>query len=61
MTLSYDYLTYEVDSGVAEIALNRPPVNAFSLDLLDEILDVLAHARSDTKTRAVIVRSVREK
>lgn len=57
MTRSYDYLTYEVDSGVAEIALNRPPVNAFSLDLLNEILDVLAHARSDTKARAVILRS----
>jgi len=57
MTLSYDYLIYEVDRGGAEIALNRPPVNAFSLDLLNEILDVLAYARSNTKAWAVILRS----
>lgn len=57
MDHSFNFLTYRVDNGVAEIALNRPPVNAFSLDLLDEILDALADARHDNTARAVILRS----
>ncbi|MBR9763351.1 MAG: enoyl-CoA hydratase/isomerase family protein [Rhodobacteraceae bacterium] len=57
MDRSYEFLTYDVSERVAEITLNRPPVNAFSLVLLDEILDVLARARHDSSARAVILRS----
>lgn len=50
-------VTYSVSDQVAEIVLNRPPVNAFSIAFLEEILAALRRAAKDEKARAVILRS----
>lgn len=50
-------VTYSVSDRVAEIVLNRPPVNAFSVAFLEEILTALRRAAEDEKARAVILRS----
>ncbi len=49
--------TYSVSNRIAEIVLNRPPANAFSLAFLDEILAGLRQAADDEAVRAVILRS----
>jgi enoyl-CoA hydratase/carnithine racemase len=40
--------------------LDRPPVNALSMPLIDALLAALARARDDTPVRAVIVASAHE-
>lgn len=52
-----EYVVYEVEQHVAHIILQRPPVNAFSLEFLDDILQALAQARHDDNVRAVVIRS----
>ena len=49
--------SYRVEGHIAFITLQRHPVNALSLDLLDEILASLASARDDSNVRAVIITS----
>ena len=48
---------YEARDGVAEITLDRAPVNAISMALIDELLAALDTAKGDDAVRAVIVRS----
>jgi enoyl-CoA hydratase/carnithine racemase len=48
---------YAVSDHVAEITLNRAPVNAFSIAFLDEILAAFQRAADDENVRAVILRS----
>ncbi len=48
---------YEVSGPVAEITLDRPPVNAFSVTFLDNILAAFRRAAEDDTVRAVILRS----
>ncbi len=50
-------VTYTVSERIAEIVLERPPVNAFSLAFLEEILGALRRAAADERVRAVILRS----
>ena len=51
------FVHYDVRDHVAEIALERPPVNALTEPMLDEILAALAKAASDDQVRAVILGS----
>ena len=55
--MSYTHLDYTVVERVAEISLNRAPVNALNLDLVNEIISVLEKARDDDDVRAVIINS----
>lgn len=48
---------YKVADGVAEIVMNRPPVNAINLELARGVIDAYVRARSDGKARAVILTS----
>jgi enoyl-CoA hydratase/carnithine racemase len=48
---------YAVRDGVAEIMLDRAPVNALSLALIDELLEALRTAGADPAVRAVIIHS----
>ncbi|MEW6642150.1 MAG: enoyl-CoA hydratase/isomerase family protein [Pseudomonadota bacterium] len=48
---------YSVTDGIAEIVLDRPPVNALSLELIDALLDRLREAKDDAAVRAVIIAS----
>lgn len=50
-------ITYRVDRHIAEIVLERPPVNAFSIDFLDQILNALRRAAADDEARAVVLKS----
>lgn len=55
--MSYEFIRYEILDEIAEITLDRPPVNAITIQLVDELLDALATAGKDDAVRAVIIRS----
>jgi enoyl-CoA hydratase/carnithine racemase len=45
----------EVSEGVGILQLNRPPVNALSLEMLEDLAAVAAEVRSSTEVRAVVL------
>lgn len=47
-------IRYEVRDAVAEILMDRPPVNTIDHDFMDELLAALKQARDDASVRAVI-------
>jgi enoyl-CoA hydratase/carnithine racemase len=54
--LTYDTLDYAVEDGIATITLSRPDkLNAFTVGMMDEMLDVLDRIDADDAARAVIV------
>ena len=52
-----DNIDYKVSGHVARIALSRPPVNAMSLALLEQLIDALRRAATDDNVRAVLITS----
>src|ERR1700752_4948656 len=52
-----DPVRYSVSGAIAEIMIDRGPVNALSMPLIDALLTALAKARDDETVRAVIVGS----
>ena len=52
-----EYVDYQVVEGVAEIAMNRGPVNAINLQLAREVIDAYRRARTDASVGAVILTS----
>ena len=50
-----ELVRYTVSDAIAEITLDRAPVNALSIPLIDALLERLAQARDDKAVRAVIV------
>jgi enoyl-CoA hydratase/carnithine racemase len=50
-------LRYEVSDRIAEISLERPPVNALSLALLEELIHSFRRAAADDDVRAVVLAS----
>jgi enoyl-CoA hydratase len=50
-------LRYEVSDQIAEISLARPPVNALSLSLLEQLMAALRRAAADENVRAVVLTS----
>lgn len=52
-----DIVRYQVLEGVAEIVMDRPPVNAINLELAHGVIDAYRRAREDTTVGAVILRS----
>ena len=50
-------VSYSVANGVARILLNRPPVNALSLDTIRAIAAALRRAAADKAVRAVVLAS----
>src|SRR5215831_13862531 len=55
--MSSDLVRYAVSGGIAELMLDRAPVNALSMPLIDALLAALAKARDDETVRAVILGS----
>ncbi|CAN5354293.1 crotonase/enoyl-CoA hydratase family protein [soil metagenome] len=52
----YETLRYEIDDGVATITLNRPDkLNAFTVKMMEEMLDVLDRVDEDDDVRVAIV------
>lgn len=52
-----DLVSYAVVEGVAEVVMNRPPVNAINLELARGVIDAYQRAREDKAARAVILTS----
>lgn len=52
---SFETVVYERHGGVARIVLNRPPVNAISVQMSRELNRALDFARCDDEVRAVVV------
>ena len=48
---------YKAADGIAEIVMNRAPVNAINLQLAREVIDAYVRARGDASVRAVILTS----
>src|SRR3977135_3547033 len=53
--MSAELVRYSVTGAIAEITLDRAPVNALSMPLIDALLAALEKARDDVTVRAVIV------
>src|SRR3954467_12053808 len=60
--MAFPTLRYDVDTGIATIALDRPETrNALSEDVLDDLLGAFESARTDESVRCVVVTSTHEK
>jgi 3-hydroxypropionyl-coenzyme A dehydratase len=60
--MAYETLLYDVDDGVATIALNQPDTrNALSDDLLRELTEALEGARDDDAVRCVVLTSTHDR
>jgi enoyl-CoA hydratase len=55
--MAAEHVRYTVSNATAEIVLDRAPVNALSMELIDELLEALQRARDDKSVRAVIIAS----
>jgi enoyl-CoA hydratase len=58
--MSSDLVRYSTSDGIAELMLDRAPVNALSMPLIDALLAALAKARDDETVRAVIIGSTQK-
>jgi enoyl-CoA hydratase/carnithine racemase len=55
--MAAELVHYAVSDAIAEITLDRAPVNALSMPLIDALLEALAKARDDEAVRAVVIAS----
>ncbi len=54
--MSYSTIRYDVDEGIATLTLNRPEkLNAFTHEMLNEMIDAFDRADADDAVRCVIV------
>ena len=54
--MSFEHINYTVADRIAVIGLNRPPVNAISLDFINEIIAALGQAGTDGAVRCVVIK-----
>jgi len=60
--MEFKYIIYEKSEGIATITLNRPEaLNAFSKEVVDEVLQALEDIRNDENIRVVILTGAGEK
>lgn len=60
--MEFKYIIYEKSDGIATITLNRPEaLNAFSKDVIEEILIALEDVKSDESVRVVVLTGAGEK
>jgi cyclohexa-1,5-dienecarbonyl-CoA hydratase len=52
---SFKNILYEVKDEVAEVTINRPPLNILNVETLRELTDALKEARKDTQVKVVII------
>ena len=53
----FEFVDYQVVDRVAEITMNRPPVNAVNFELAHNVIDAYHKAREDREVGAVILTS----
>lgn len=52
----YSTLLYEIDDGLLRLTLNRPEqMNAFTVEMADELVDAYARASGDDAVQAIVV------
>jgi enoyl-CoA hydratase/carnithine racemase len=60
--MAYETLRYEVNDGVATVALDQPETrNALSNELLSDLMQALEAARDDAAVRCIVLTSTHEK
>jgi enoyl-CoA hydratase len=60
--MEFKFIIYEKSEGVATITLNRPEaLNAFSNEVIEEVLHALEDVRNDEKVRVVVLTGAGEK
>ncbi len=60
--MEFKYIIYEKSEGIATITLNRPDaLNAFSKEVVDEVLQALEDIRNDENLRVAILTGAGEK
>jgi enoyl-CoA hydratase len=60
--MEFKYIIYEKSEGIATITLNRPEaLNAFSREVVEEILQALEDVRNDENVRVVVLTGAGEK
>jgi enoyl-CoA hydratase len=60
--MEFRYIIYEKSDGIATITLNRPEVlNAFSREVMEEILRALSDAGNDETVRVIVLTGAGEK
>jgi enoyl-CoA hydratase len=60
--MEFKYIVYEKSEGIATITLNRPEaLNAFSREVVEEILQALEDVRNDENVRVVVLTGAGEK
>jgi enoyl-CoA hydratase len=55
--MTKELVRYTVSEAIAEITLDRGPVNALSMELIDALLEALDKAKNDASVRAIIISS----
>ncbi|MGC9451935.1 MAG: enoyl-CoA hydratase/isomerase family protein [Oceanipulchritudo sp.] len=54
--MTYQFINYTVDDGVAELIFNRPgQLNAMNRLMMDEIIDALGHINANPQVRAGLI------
>jgi len=60
--MEFKYIIYEKSEGIATITLNRPEaLNAFSKEVVDEVLQALEDVKADGNVRVVVLTGAGEK
>lgn len=60
--MEFKYIIYEKSEGVATVTLNRPEaLNAFSKDVIEEIIKALEDVQNDENVRVVVLTGAGEK
>ena len=55
--MSEDIVLYEVKKKIARITINRPPVHAWNVDLMQKFYDKLIEADNDEKVKCLLIKS----
>ncbi|MET0523853.1 MAG: crotonase/enoyl-CoA hydratase family protein [Nocardioides sp.] len=54
--MTYETVSYDVEDGILTLTLDRPEqLNAFTVEMADELVDAFTRASSDDDVRAVVV------
>lgn len=59
--MEYNYLSLEVENGLAVMTMNRPPGNALSLEFVEELDGMVSDVAADENIRCLLIKSALEK
>ncbi|HWO97007.1 MAG TPA: enoyl-CoA hydratase/isomerase family protein [Bacillus sp. (in: firmicutes)] len=57
MNRNYETINFYVEEGIAQLTLNRPPVNVMNIQMMEEISDALFSIRSHQNLHALVIRA----